>query len=101
MTQTYLHEVDISGTLNAISTRVLLNAAAAISGMARQYCEHPAWLSTGENETRDKHSGAKYIVAVTMFGLTTPGTLTAILLLVAPFTGRFRGDCCMPSAQGY
>ncbi len=51
--------VDIAG-VNRISERILSNAAAAIAGMARAY------------QTFQPSSGAKPLIAATMFGVTTP-----------------------------
>jgi uncharacterized protein (UPF0261 family) len=52
--------VDIAG-LNRVSRAVLANAAAAMAGMVRQ--------GTGD---REQETGAKPIIAATMFGVTTP-----------------------------
>jgi len=53
--------VDIAG-INAISTQVLSNAAAAIAGMAQSR------LLTDNSNDRD----APATIAMTMFGVTTP-----------------------------
>lgn len=56
--------VDISGTLNAFSERVLRNAAAALAGMVRAY--------TASSSATRKTGGSRKRVALTMFGVTTP-----------------------------
>lgn len=57
--------VDIAG-INQVSERILGNAAAAISGMARAYAESP-----------QSAAGSKPLVAASMFGVTTQGVTTA------------------------
>ncbi|EPQ53802.1 UPF0261 domain protein [Gloeophyllum trabeum ATCC 11539] len=58
---------DISGSMNVLSARILTNAAAALTGMAHAYKDQPTPAS----------GDAKHMVAVTMFGLTTPGVTVA------------------------
>ena len=53
--------VDVAG-INSVSSQVFANAAAAIAGMARAY----------EDRLAAAPAGHKPVVAVTMFGVTTP-----------------------------
>ncbi|EPQ53787.1 hypothetical protein GLOTRDRAFT_21790, partial [Gloeophyllum trabeum ATCC 11539] len=66
---------DISGSLNVISARILTNAASALAGMAHTY-KDTACLSLTSGDARHR-------VAVTMFGLTTPGVTAACARLRA------------------
>ncbi|KAK8055135.1 hypothetical protein PG993_000362 [Apiospora rasikravindrae] len=59
--------VDIAG-LNFLSERVLGNAAAAIAGMAHSYRESIGSETAAESSTKRRDR-----VAITMFGVTTPG----------------------------
>ncbi|HEV2529102.1 MAG TPA: Tm-1-like ATP-binding domain-containing protein [Thermomicrobiales bacterium] len=68
--------VDIAG-INSLSRRILINAAAAIAGMARV-----ASVSVPSNGTRDAETTRpagteRPLVAATMFGVTTPAVTTA------------------------
>ncbi|KZT20207.1 UPF0261-domain-containing protein [Neolentinus lepideus HHB14362 ss-1] len=63
---------DISGSLNVLSTRILTNATSAMAGMAHAFKEY----SESSNFSADDEQ-AKHLVAVTMFGLTTPGVNAA------------------------
>jgi uncharacterized protein (UPF0261 family) len=70
--------VDIAG-LNFLSKRVLGNAAAAICGMATLYARETASLeSTSEGKTRKRR------IAITMFGVTTPGVDQIRKILTEP-----------------
>ncbi|TFK49220.1 hypothetical protein OE88DRAFT_399010 [Heliocybe sulcata] len=63
---------DVSGSLNVLSSRILTHAASAMAGMAYACKEYT------ESSTSNAPGGdAKYMVAVTMFGLTTPGVNAA------------------------
>jgi uncharacterized protein (UPF0261 family) len=73
---TMVYAVDISGALNSISERILTNACAAISGMAQSYYQNIEQL----NHTLSRSSCEK-TVAVTMFGLTTPGSSNTITFM--------------------
>ena len=62
---------DISGSLNAITRTVLATAIGAISGMAHEYHQR-------HQRSPQKASGScKPLVAVTMFGVTTPAVHAA------------------------
>ncbi|KAI0137067.1 hypothetical protein BJ170DRAFT_604395 [Xylariales sp. AK1849] len=63
--------VDIAG-LNFLSERVLANATAAISAMAASYATSQEGSEPGEKE-KNMESKRKQRVAITMFGVTTPG----------------------------
>lgn len=78
--------VDVSGKLNSISTRILKNASAAMAGMAHEY----ATTFRGKSGDVDEGSSIKRI-AITMFGLTTPGVNAAMEHLATikhPSTGK-------------
>jgi uncharacterized protein (UPF0261 family) len=62
--------VDFPGRMNALSARVLGNAAAALAGMAHAHHARP-----GERGERRKR------VALSMFGVTTPAVSRACALL--------------------
>ncbi|KAF8310748.1 UPF0261-domain-containing protein [Clavulina sp. PMI_390] len=66
--------VDISGRLNDISERMLRNAAAAMAGMAHEYYSNLS--ATGSSEGKKESKGKR--IAITMFGLTTPGVNAAM-----------------------
>lgn len=53
--------VDVAG-INSVSSQIFANAAAAVSGMAREY----------ESRRATKSAAVRPIVALSMFGLTTP-----------------------------
>lgn len=74
--------MDISGRLNDLSERMLRNAAAAMAGMAHEYS---SFLSSRfgpskENLATDEQTATRKEkrIAITMFGLTTPGVNAAV-----------------------
>ena len=60
--------MDVSGYLNAISERILLNAASAVAGMA--HAQRSSAKAAQEKAAKEEQALRKRI-AVTMFGLTT------------------------------
>ncbi|KAK8088355.1 hypothetical protein PG997_003316 [Apiospora hydei] len=67
--------VDIAG-LNFLSERILGNAAAAIAGMAHAYrgsIEPSSATSGSETATGSSSTKRRERIAITMFGVTTPG----------------------------
>jgi uncharacterized protein (UPF0261 family) len=78
--------VDISGKLNDISLRMLKNASAAMAGMAHEYVKT---FSVESGDVVDAASEKR--IAITMFGLTTPGVNAAMNHLANfkhPSTGK-------------
>ncbi|KDQ53708.1 hypothetical protein JAAARDRAFT_197165 [Jaapia argillacea MUCL 33604] len=67
--------VDISGTLNILSSLILTNAASAMAGMAHAYFSTNS--ASPQDDSPDMKDSPKHLVAVTMFGLTTPGVTAA------------------------
>jgi uncharacterized protein (UPF0261 family) len=82
--------VDIAG-INSISARVLSNAVAAVTGMARAYADRRSAADTG----------AAPLIGLTMFGVTTPAadearaTLTALGYEVLVFHATGSGGRAM------
>ncbi|KAH8675565.1 hypothetical protein BX600DRAFT_535025 [Xylariales sp. PMI_506] len=77
--------VDIAG-LNFISERVLGNAAAAVAGMAGAYAASLGASKGREQQQQESEKGRsrKKRVAITMFGVTTPGVDKIRAILTAP-----------------
>lgn len=91
----YCGTVDISGKLNDISIRVLKNACAAMAGMAHEY------MKTFGEEVVQTTSAKR--IAITMFGLTTPGVNAAMKHLTSfkdPSTGKELYDPVVFHATG-
>lgn len=65
--------VDISGTLNDISRRILENAASSLAGMAKEHLKRETLLASQTSESVKVKR-----IAITMFGLTTPGVNAAM-----------------------
>lgn len=73
--------MDISGKLNDISTRILNNACAAVAGMAHEYALSPGTVSSESTPIAKSNGEAPKRIAITMFGLTTPGVNAAVARL--------------------